>query len=57
MTFPLRGMFIFSGKGWTMQIGKLAKKVGVSTRVIRYYERIGLLGKTHRSASGYMKSL
>jgi DNA-binding transcriptional MerR regulator len=41
-------------KGWkTMQIGKLAKKVGISTRAIRYYERIGLLGKTHRSASGY----
>ena len=36
-----------------MQIGKLAKRVGVTTQTIRYYERIGLLGKTSRSPSGY----
>ncbi|MCK8604197.1 heavy metal-responsive transcriptional regulator [Desulfoferrobacter suflitae] len=36
-----------------MQIGELAKRVGVSTQTIRYYERIGLLGKTARSPSGY----
>jgi DNA-binding transcriptional MerR regulator len=36
-----------------MQIGKLGKKAGVSTRAIRYYDRIGLLGATERSPSGY----
>jgi DNA-binding transcriptional MerR regulator len=36
-----------------MQIGKLARRAGVSTRAVRYYERIGLLGKPQRSASGY----
>jgi DNA-binding transcriptional MerR regulator len=37
----------------TMQIGKLAKRVGVTTQAIRYYERIGLLGEPSRSPSGY----
>jgi DNA-binding transcriptional MerR regulator len=36
-----------------MQIGKLAKRVGVTTQTIRYYERIGLLNDTVRSPSGY----
>lgn len=36
-----------------IQIGKLGKKAGVSTRAVRYYDRIGLLGNTERSPSGY----
>ncbi len=36
-----------------IQIGELAKKIGISTRAIRYYERIGLLKNTKRSPSGY----
>lgn len=36
-----------------MQIGELARRVGVTTQTIRYYERIGLLDGTVRSPSGY----
>lgn len=32
----------------SVQIGELAKKLGITTRTIRYYEEIGLMGKTDR---------
>lgn len=31
-----------------VQIGELAKSLGITTRTIRYYEEIGLMGKTDR---------
>ena len=31
-----------------IQIGLVAKQLGVSTRTIRYYEEIGLMGEDHR---------
>lgn len=31
-----------------VQIGELAKNLGITTRTIRYYEEIGLMGKTER---------
>lgn len=31
-----------------VQIGELAKSLGITTRTIRYYEEIGLMGKTNR---------
>lgn len=31
-----------------VQIGELAKSLGITTRTIRYYEEIGLMGKTGR---------
>ena len=39
-----------SGKG--MRIGELARKTGVSVRMLRYYERQGLL-TPRRTAAGY----
>ena len=36
-----------------MKIGQLAKKAGVSTKTIRYYEDIGVLPEPDRSANGY----
>jgi DNA-binding transcriptional MerR regulator len=36
-----------------MRIGQLAHSTGVSTDTIRYYEKIGLLPRAGRSASGY----
>jgi DNA-binding transcriptional MerR regulator len=31
-----------------IQIGPLAKQLGITTRTIRYYEEIGLMGDCHR---------
>ncbi len=31
-----------------IQIGELAKQLGITTRTIRYYEEIGLMGKNDR---------
>ncbi len=31
-----------------MQIGELAKRLAITTRTIRYYEEIGLMGKNNR---------
>ena len=35
-----------------VQIGTLAKQLGITTRTIRYYEEIGLMGKTERADGG-----
>jgi len=37
----------------TYRIGEIAAKIGVQPESIRYYERIGLLPKPKRGASGY----
>lgn len=36
----------------TVQIGELAKQLGITTRTIRYYEEIGLMGATERLGGG-----
>ncbi len=36
-----------------MNIGKAAEQSGVTTKMIRYYEDIGLVPKSARSGSGY----
>ena len=35
-----------------VQIGDLAKQLGITTRTIRYYEEIGLMGATERPDGG-----
>lgn len=35
-----------------VQIGELAKQLGITTRTIRYYEEIGLMGKSERLNGG-----
>jgi DNA-binding transcriptional MerR regulator len=35
-----------------IQIGNLAKQLGITTRTIRYYEEIGLMGPSGRSRGG-----
>jgi len=35
-----------------IQIGELAKQLGITTRTIRYYEEIGLMGSTQRPDGG-----
>lgn len=35
-----------------VQIGELAKRLGITTRTIRYYEEIGLLGPSKRIGGG-----
>lgn len=36
-----------------MRIGELASQAGVTTKTLRYYERIGVLSPPSRSRSGY----
>jgi DNA-binding transcriptional MerR regulator len=36
-----------------MTIGQLSRRVGITPRAVRYYERIGLLTPSGRTASGY----
>jgi len=36
-----------------MNIGQVSKKTGISSKMIRYYEQIGLLNLAKRSTSGY----
>src|SRR5258707_12588854 len=36
-----------------MRIGELAGLVGISTRAIRHYHRVGLLAEPARTANGY----
>ena len=36
-----------------MRIGKLAELVGISTRAVRHYHRVGLLPEPARRANGY----
>lgn len=38
-----------------MQIGEVARSVGVATPAIRFYEEAGLLPEPERIASGYRK--
>jgi len=35
-----------------IQIGELAKELKITTRTLRYYEEIGLMGKAKRSGTG-----
>jgi len=44
---------------YPIQIGELARRLGITTRTIRYYEEIGLMGQTERLGGGtrtYQKS-
>ena len=42
-----------SGMAATMTIGEAARRAAVNPRTLRYYERIGLLAPSMRSAAGY----
>ena len=40
-------------KKMKIPIGKLSERSGASTDTIRYYEKLGVLGKADRAANGY----
>lgn len=39
--------------GQGMNIGEAAEKAGVTPKMVRHYESLGLLPKVHRTESGY----
>jgi MerR family copper efflux transcriptional regulator len=39
--------------GGPLNIGEAARLSGISTRMVRHYESLGLLGEVHRTDSGY----
>jgi Cu(I)-responsive transcriptional regulator len=41
------------GAGWPVQIGAAARLSGVSAKMVRHYESLGLLPAVHRTDSGY----
>ena len=50
-TFHHRGMS--RGTVTIMQIGEIAGQAGLSTKALRYYERVGLIDEPDRTPSGY----
>lgn len=36
-----------------MRIGEIAERAGLSTKALRYYERVGLIDEPTRTQSGY----
>jgi len=52
MTGPIRGSTASRGVGGAMRIGTVAERLGVSTRTLRYYEELGLVTPSDRSAGG-----
>jgi MerR family transcriptional regulator, copper efflux regulator len=47
------GLYRCREREWAVRIGKAAKESGISAKMIRYYESIGLVPRAERLDSGY----
>ena len=50
---PAQPRPVASSSGWPVAIGQAAQRAGVSARMVRHYETLGLLAPVARTDSGY----